>query len=343
MAMRNALAISFVALSIPLATASPTDDVAKNHESGTGYTLQRKISLGGEGRWDYVLVDSDANRIYVPRSTRVSVIDLTTDKVIGEIPDTPGVHGVALVSELGLGFASNGKDASVTVFDLKSLKSVEKVKVGENPDAIVYDAASRQVFAFNGRGKSATAIAIEPVDGKPRATKTVDLGGKPEFAVADGQGHVYVNIEDTSEIVALDSKKVSILNRWSIAPGESASGLAMDLKTRRLFAVCENQKMVVLDADSGKVLATPSIGKGPDACAFDPATGFAFSSNGEGSLTIVHEKSATEFEVVETVPTQKGARTMALDAKTHTLYLPTIEPDKAFVLLVVAPGSHAKQ
>jgi len=225
------------------------------------------------------------------------------------------------VPALGKGFTSNGRDGTVTIFDLKTLKVLGSTPVGKNPDAIIFDPASQRVFAFNGASKDATAI-----DAKSGTTAgTIPLGGKPEFAVSDEKGHVFVNIEDKSEIVELDSGKLTVENHWSIAPGEEPSGLAIDRKHRRLFSVCSNKLMVVLNADNGKVVTTLPIGSGTDASGFDPSTGFAFSSNGEGTLTVVHEDSPDKFSVVENVPTQVRARTMALDAKTHQVYLVTAE------------------
>ncbi len=285
------------------------------------YRVLTKYSVGGEGRWDYVTVDPEAHRLYVPRSTHVMVLDLDSGKTVGDIPDTEGVHGVALAAALNRGFTSNGRANTATIFDLKTLKVLGTVKTGENPDAILFDPFTQRVFTFNGRSKDATAF--EAADGK--VVGTVDLGGKPEFAVSDGQGQVFVNIEDKSEIVRLDPKELKVTARWPLAPAEEPSGLALDAKARRLFSVCGNEKMAVLDADSGKVVATLPIGKGVDAAAFDPDRGYVFSSNGEGSLTVVHEDDPAHFSVVQTVPTQRGARTMALDPRTHKIYLPTAE------------------
>jgi DNA-binding beta-propeller fold protein YncE len=286
-----------------------------------GYHLLKKYPLGGEGGWDYLTLDSAARRLYIARATRVMVVDADSGTVVGEIPDAPGVHGVALVPELGRGFTSNGREGSVSIFELKSLKVVGRVKAGENPDAIMYDPASRRVFAFNGRSKDATAIdaAAGTVVG------TVALGGKPEFAVSDEKGKVFVNLEDTAEVLALDSGMLSVLSRWPLAPCQEPTGLAMDRKNRRLFVGCSNRLMAIVDADTGRVLTTLPIGGGVDATAFDPDTGYAFSSNGEGTLTVVHEDSPNSFSVVENVPTQPRARTMTLDAKTHNVFLVTAE------------------
>lgn len=296
--------------------------VVLSHAKGpSGYHLTRKTVLGGEGGWDYLTVDSKARRVYISRGTHVMVVDADTAALIGDIPNTNGVHGIAIVSDLDKGFTSNGRDNAVSVFDLKTLKVVATVPVGKNPDAIIYDPPSKRVFTFNGASHDTTAI-----DPKTNSVVgTIALGGKPEFAVADEKGHVYVNIEDKNEIVQFDPIKLTVENHWSITPGDEPSGLAMDRKHRRLFAVCGNKWMAVVNADNGKVITTLPIGAGTDAAAFDPETGFAFSSNGEGTLTVVHEDSPDKFTVVETVPTQVRARTMALDAKTHQLYLVSAE------------------
>jgi DNA-binding beta-propeller fold protein YncE len=289
--------------------------------AGSGYHLLKKIEVGGEGGWDYLTVDSAARRLYVSRSTRVMVFDLDTNTSVGEIPDTPGVHGIAIADDVGRGFTSNGRDGSVTIFDLKTLKPLGKVKVGTNPDAIIYDSATHRVFAFN-RGSS-DASAIEAKTGE--VAGLIALGGHPEFATADGKGMVFVNLDDKSEIVAIDSKKLVAKAHWPIAPGEDPSGMAIDRKHMRLFSVCGNKKMTVIDATNGKVIADLPTGGGTDAAGFDPETNLAFSSNGEGTLTVVHQDSADKYTVVENVTTQRGARTMALDPKTHKVYLATAQ------------------
>jgi len=287
----------------------------------SGYHVAKTVKLGGEGGWDYLTVDTKARRVYISRGTHVMVVDADRATVVGDIPNTNGVHGIAIVSDMDKGFTSNGRDGTVTIFDLKTLKALGTVPAGKNPDAIIYDPTSKRVFAFNGTSKDATAI-----DAKTgTVAATIPLGGKPEFAVADEKGHVFVNIEDKSEIVELDSNKLVVENRWSIAPGAEPSGLAMDRKHRRLFSVCSNKMMVVVNADSGKVITTLPTGAGTDASGFDPETGFAFSSNGEGTLTVIHEDSPDKFSVVENVKTLSRARTMALDTKTHQVYTVTAE------------------
>jgi len=299
-----------VSLAAPNQAQQSTPAPSANHVLHT-------YELGGEGSWDYLTLDPASRRLYISRSTHVMVMDADTGKLAGDIPDTAGVHGIALATDLGRGYTSNGRAASATIFDLATLKTIGTVKTGEGPDAILYDAASKRVFTFNGRSNDATAIdaAAGTVAG------TLALGGKPEFAVADGTGRVFVNLEDKSEIVAFDAKSLEIKARWPLAPGEEPSGLALDAKNHRLFSGCRNQMMVVVDAESGKVLATPAIGQGVDATAFDAATGCAYSSNGEGTLTIVHEESPSSFIVLENVATQRSAKTMALDPKTHNVYL----------------------
>jgi DNA-binding beta-propeller fold protein YncE len=279
------------------------------------------LKLGGDGGWDYLAFDPASRRLFVSHGTHVVVVDADTKAAVGDIPDTPGVHGIAIAGELGRGFISNGRAATATIFDLKTLGKIGEVKTGENPDAILYDRASGRVFTFNGRSGDATAFdaAHGTVAG------TIPLGGKPEFAVADGKGRVYVNIEDKSEIVALDAKTLQVKSRWPLKPCEEPSGLAFDSEHGRLFTVCSNRLMAVVDVSSGRVVTTLPIGGGVDAAAYDPATGLVFASNGEGTLTVVHEDSPDSFRVVENVPTQAGARTLALDPKTHRVFLSTAQ------------------
>jgi DNA-binding beta-propeller fold protein YncE len=311
-----------VALAISVVVAGKILRAASAPPGPSGYHLVKSIPVAGEGGWDYLIVDPDARRLYFSHATKVLVFDTDSNALTGEIPDTQGVHGIALAPELGRGFTSNGRANTVTIFDLRTLKTLDTVKTGANPDAIVYDQVTKRVFAFNGRSKDATVI--NAADGS--IAGTFPVGGKPEFAVSDGKGSVYVNVEDTSELLHIDAQKMSVLHRWPLAPCKEPSGLAMDLKTRRLFAVCGNEMMAVVDADSGKIVATPKIGEGPDAAAFDPATNYAFSSNGEsGTLTVIHEDTPDKYSVVENVPTKKSARTMALDSKTHNIYLPAAD------------------
>jgi DNA-binding beta-propeller fold protein YncE len=250
------------------------------------------------------------------------VIDADSGKLLAEIPDTPGVHGIALAPEFGRGFSSNGREGTVSIFDLKTLKPIGKVQgVGENPDAILYDPVSKRVFTFNGRSHDSTAIdaATGNIVGK------IDLQGKPEFAVSDGRGGLFANLEDKSELLAIDPQGLKVKSRWPLAPCESPSGLAMDKKNRRLFVGCDNKMMAIVNADTGKVITTLPIGGGVDADRFDPGTKLAFASCGEGVLTVVREDSPTTFRVAEDVRTKPGARTMALDEKTHQIFLVTAQ------------------
>ena len=311
--------IPYPAVLLVLAIASAGVSAASNSPH---FKVAHRILLGGDGGWDALTVDGSTHRLFVTHGTRVQVVDVQTDKVVGEIPETPGVHGVALAHDLGRGFTSNGRDSSVTMFDLKSLAVLGKLKLNaRNPDAIEYDPISKRVFAFNGGSASATAIeaAADTVIG------SVPLGGKPEFAAADGMGKIYVNLEDSSAVVAFDARTLKILHRWPLAPGEEPSGLAMDREHRRLFAGCSNEKLVVLDADDGHVVSVLPIGKSVDGVAFDAKRQLVFSSNGEGTLTVIHEDGPDKYSVVETVPTQKGGRTLALDETDGSVYVPTAE------------------
>jgi DNA-binding beta-propeller fold protein YncE len=248
-----------------------------------GYQLLKKLQIGGDGFWDYLTVDDNARRLYVSHGTQVQVIDLETEKIIGEISDTPGVHGIAIAPEFNRGFISCGRAGKAVIFDLKTLHVLGEVKTGENPDAIRYDTASKQVFVFNGRSRNATVF--KAADGE--TTATIELGGKPEFSMTDGSGRIYVNIEDMSEVVEIDSRSNTIRRRFSISPGEEPTGMGFDIVHHRIFSGCSNGLMTVLDTESGKLLATVPIGAGCDGAGFDPGTGLAFSSNGEGTLTVV--------------------------------------------------------
>jgi DNA-binding beta-propeller fold protein YncE len=284
-----------------------------------GYKLSGEIPIGGAGGWDYLTADSANRRLYVSHTSEVVVIDLDSQKVVGRIAGMSRIHGIALANGLGTGFISDGGANQVVTFNLKDLSVQKKIKTGMNPDGIVYDDASKRVFAFNGRSQDATAI-----DASTGAVAgTIKLGGKPEFPVSDGKGSVYVNVEDKNEIVHIDSRNLTAKEHWPISPCESPSGLAMDKTNRRLFSVCDGKVMAIVNADSGKVVATPVIGDGPDAAAFDPETKLAFSSNGDGTLTVIKEAGKDSYSVAETVKTAQGARTMALDEKTHKIYMPT--------------------
>ncbi len=326
----------FAGLPQGAAAAAPTAD----------YQLLSRLPLGGAGGWDYLSFDAQHRQLFVSRGDRVLVIDVDANKQVGTIAGTAGVHGVAIAPDLQRGFTSNGKSASVTVFDLGTLKTVATIAgTGQNPDAILYDGASHHVLTFNGRGASASVI--DPA--KHAVIATIALPGKPEFAVADGDGHVYVNIEDKSELVQLDSLHDKVLNVWPLAPCESPSGLAIDTAHHRLFSVCDNRTMAITDATSGHQVATVAIGDGPDGVVFDATDAMVYSSNGEsGTITAVHEDDPDHFTVTATIPTQVSARTLALDPKLHRLYLsaarlgtarqangrPTIEPDSFGILTV---------
>src|SRR5208283_3663283 len=287
-----------------------------------GYKLSNTYTVGGDGGWDYLTADAAARRLYISRGTHVMVLDLDSGKTVGDIADTPGVHGIPLAPELGRGFTSNGREGTVSIFDLKTLATSSKVKVGDNPDAILYDPATKRVFTFNGRSQDSTAV--DGASGK--VLGTIKLDGKPEFAASDAKGEIFVNIEDKSELVAIDPNKLEVKAKWPLAPCTEPSGLSIDRKNRRLFVGCDNKMMAVVDADSGKVLATPAIGEGVDATTFDDATGLAFASCGaDGVLTVVKEESPDKFSVAENVTTQKGARTLALDSKTHNVFVVTAQ------------------
>jgi DNA-binding beta-propeller fold protein YncE len=288
--------------------------------AGQDLRVIKSYKLGGDGGWDYLTVDPESHHLFISRSTHVMVIDADSGKPVGDIPDTPGVHGIALANDLGRGFTSNGREGTVSIFDLKTLKPISKVPaVGDNPDAILFDSATKRIFTFNGRSHNSTAIdaASGSIVGK------IELGGKPEFGVSTGEGEIFVNIEDKSELVALDPKDLKVKSRWPLAPCESPSGLAMDKKNRRLFVGCDNKMMAVVNADTGKVITTLPIGDGVDADRFDPDNNLAFASCGEGVLTVVKEESPDKFSVVQNVKTERGARTMELDPKTHNIYLVT--------------------
>jgi YVTN family beta-propeller protein len=331
----SALAVTFVAAAIAVA-------------AGPGYHVIKTYTLGGEGGWDYLTLDAASRHLYISRATHVIVIDADSGKAVGDIADTPGVHGIALDTGAGRGFVSNGREGTVSIFDMSTLKNLNKVKVGENPDAILYDSASKRVFTFNGHSHDSSALDAA----KGEVVGTIKLDGKPEFGVSDGKGGVFVNIEDKSELVSLDPDKLVVKARWPLAPCEGPSGLAMDRKNRRLFSGCD-KLMAIVDADSGKVVSTLPICDGVDATAYDDETHLAFASCHDGKLTVIQEESPNKFSVAETVTTQEGARTLALDPKTHQVYTvtakfgprpaptadnphprPTILPD-SFVVLVV--------
>lgn len=303
-------------------TASLLVVLAAGAEPPAGYHLIKTVPVAGEGGWDYVSVDEAGRRVYVSHGTRVEVLDADTLEHKGTIPDTAGVHGIAVAPEMGCGFTSNGRSATVTIFDLKTLKKIADVKTGKNPDSILYDPATKRVFAFNGGGKSTTVI--DAAEGKEVAT--VDLGGQPEFAAADGKGHVFVNIEDTNELLKLDAEKPAVLERWKLDPGKTPTGLSMDAKNNRLFVGCRGGKLlVIVNAENGKVIATQPIGTGVDATCYDPGTHLVFASNGDGTINVVRQEDADKYEAVGTLKTRPRSKTMGLDPKTHRLFVPAAE------------------
>ena len=314
--MQKTTSLIFVALLLCLTGSLPAQSPASQ------YKTANRIHLEGDGGWDYLIVDDSSGRLYVSHGTMVQVVDTRTGKIAGAISNTIGVHGIALAPDLNKGFISNGRDSSVTIFDLQTLAFIAKPPVtGRNPDAILYDKFSRHVFAFNGKTSNATVI-----DAKTnKVVATIALDGKPEFPATDGAGTVYVNIEDKNLVDVINAKTLKVDKKWPIAPGEEPTGMAIDNENHVLFIVCGNRIMVIADAKTGKVVTTVPIGGHADAAAFDAVRKRAYSSNGDGTLTVVQEQSKDKFSVIENVVTQKGARTMALDNKTHHLFLPTAE------------------
>jgi DNA-binding beta-propeller fold protein YncE len=295
-----------------------------------GYSIVKKIPIPGQGSWDYLAVDESARRLYVSHGTQVEVLDIDSLNVVGSIPKTPGVHGIAIAPEVGRGFVSNGQASTVTIFDLKTLKPIGNVATGQKPDAIIYDSATSRVFAFNGGSNSATAI--DAAGGT--VAGTINLDGGPEFAASDGNGYVFNNLEDESLVLKINSRELKVEQRWPTAPCASPSSMAIDRANRRLFVGCRSKVMAVIDADTGKVVTTLPIGDHVDATAFDPETKLIFNSNGEGTITVVHQDSADKYSAVETVKTLPRAKTMALDPKTHRLFLSTAENGQFEVLVV---------
>ncbi|MGA1999012.1 MAG: YncE family protein [Terriglobales bacterium] len=304
------------------------------------YKVVKHIALGGDGGWDYLTVDSAARRVYVSRGTRMMVVDADSGTLAAEITDTPGVHGIALAPELNKGFISAGRANNVVVVDLKTLKATGTVAAGENPDAILYEPGTKRVFAFNGRSKNVTVIDAASL----KVLATIPVSGKPEFAAYDGHKHVFVNIEDKGTVAVIDAKAMKVTSEWPLAPCEAPTGLAIDRKKGRLFAGCSGNKvMAVVDAKNGKLLASVPIGAGCDGTEFDPAAGLAFAANGrDGTVTVVGETAPGKFEAVETVATQVSGRTIALDEKTHQLFIPAAKmqpPAAPGQRPTMAPGS----
>jgi len=309
-------AIVFVAMTVSYAASG-------------GYHLIEKIDVGGQGGWDLLTVDDAGRRVFISHETQVEVIDLQSKKAIATIPNTPGVHGIALAPEEGRGFVTNGRASTVTIFDLKTLAAIAQAPTGTKPDAIVYDPSTHRVFALNGGSNSATAI--DAASGK--VAGTVTLGGAPEFAVADGTGNIFVNVEDKNEVLRLDGRELNVKNRWSLAPCQTPTSMAIDRKNHRLFIGCRSHVMAVVNAESGKVIATLPIGDHVDASAFDPETGLIFNSTGEGTVDVFHEDSPDKYSAVERIPTHAGSKTMALDSKTHQILVPSNESGRFEILL----------
>lgn len=285
-------------------------------------TLIKKTVVGGEGGWDYLSVSSADRHLYLSHSTQVEVLNVDTHEKIGTITDVKGVHGIVAVPGIGKGFITSGVANSVIVFDTKTLEKVAEIPAGKNPDALLYDKYSKRIFVFNHSGGSFTAIDATTLE----ALGTIELGGAAaEAGVTDEKGTIFVNLEDISEIVSFDAKSLTIKNRWKVSPGEEPTGLAIDLKTQRLFTVCRNKKMIVLDAKNGSVVAEVPIGGLCDGAVFDPASQTIYSSNGEGSITMIHEDSPTSFSVIETIKTERGARTMTIDPQTHHIFTVTAQ------------------
>ncbi len=289
--------------------------------SAQNYKLIRRIPVGAEGGWDYIKVDADAQRLYVARGDHMMIVDEGSGKVLGDIPNTKGIHGTAIADALGKGYTSNGQAATVTVFDLKTLKPITDIKTtGDNPDSIIYDPATKRVFTMNARSNNSTVIDATT----DKVVGTVDLGGKPEEPALDGRGNMFVNLTDSSMIMSFDTKTLAKKGPWSLAPCDGPSALAADTKNRRLFAACDKM-IAVMNMDTGKVVATPAIGGDPDGNGFDPGTGLIFATSREGLLTVIHEDTPDKYTIIGNVNTQFGARTMALDPKTHHVFTETAD------------------
>ena len=308
----------------------------KSEAQKSEYKLAAVIPLTGDGGWDYLSVDEINRNMFVSHSTQVNVVNLKTNKEIAVIPETPGVHGIAVANDLNRAYISCGRDSSVLVVDLTSFKPIKKVKItGANPDCILYDSFSKKVFTFNGRSSNSTVIDANTL----AVLATIPLVGKPEFSQTDGKGKIYVNIEDKSCLAVINATTMKVENLWPIAPGEEPSGLQLDNKNHRLFSVCSNKLMVVTDALSGKIIATAPIGEGCDGVAFDPESKRIFTSNGEGTMTVIQQVSPDEYKVVENFSTQRGARTITVDKTTHHLYLSCGEYEPGEGRRPVKPGT----
>jgi hypothetical protein len=314
------LQLSLVVLITPFAHGQPS--TSGGNDAGP-YHVSQTFHVGGEGRWDYLTVDPEHKLLYVPRSTHTMVLDANTGKTVADIPGQKRNHGVAIVASAGRGFITDGEDASVTVFDLKTSAVLGKVKTADDSDGVIYDPASGKVLVVCGDAGVMVPISPDLDVAKGKAAAAVELGGKPEFLAADGQGKAYINLVDKDQVAVVDTKTMKVLNKWPTTPGGSPVGMSMDPRRRRLFIGCRKpQKLVVMNADDGKVLADLPIGAGVDATKFG---GDAFASCGDGTLTVARETTPGKFQVIQTVQTPRGARTMGIDPTTHTLYLPTAE------------------
>ena len=338
--MKRLSQISFIAALAVLAAAV---------HAATGYRLLKTIPIPGAGTsWDYLGADSVNRHIFVSHGPQLEVLDADSYAVVGKIvapgvdfsnPETltgQGVRGAAAAPDLGLGFTSNGRDGSMSIFDLKTLKVLAVVKVGENPDGYLYDPASHRGFTFSNRTKGGTAVDLK----EAKVAGNVALGGKPEAAAADGKGHVFVNVQDKDIVTKFDSRKLAVEESWPTAPCHEPTSMAIDAKNRRLFVGCRGQAplLLVMDTENGKIITTLPIGNGTDAAGFDPGTRMVFTSNGEGTITVVQQESADKYTVADTVKTEPGARTMALDLKTHKLFLITADRKT----LPASPGQAAR-
>lgn len=311
---------SAILLAVIVVRPGLAQDTPAAQPGPSGYRLVKTIAVGGTEGWDYVTMDSASRRLYIGRDDHIDVVDVDAGTVVGKVTGLSHTHGLVLAPDFGRGFTSDGDANTSTIVDLKTLKKISAVETGKDPDSFVYDEVTRRVFIMNSAGSSVTAINAA----EGTVAGTVALEGQPEAAVADGKGKVFVNLTDKDQIVEFDAETLKVLHRWSLAPGEGPSGLSIDRKNRRLFSVCDNQKLIVMDADTGKVVANPGVGAGTDSSLFDPDTGNAFASaGGSATLTVVHEDAPDRFHVVDNVPTLSGARTMALDAKTHNILLVT--------------------
>jgi DNA-binding beta-propeller fold protein YncE len=320
-AISASLTVCAVLLILSFLLPSPRSVAVAQTGGASGYHLVKKVKLGGTGGWDYLEVDPATHHLFITRGTHVIVVDVDSEKVLGDIQGIQGAHGVALANEFNKGFITNGRSGEATVFDVKSYATQGTIKTDDDSDAVIYDPYSKRVFTFNGDAGTASAIDASAA----KLVSTFKLGGKPEFGASDGKGKIFVNLEDKSQLVKFDAKTLKIDNTWPLAPCESPSGLAIDSAHEILVVGCHNKVMAFVDGNSGKVIGTVPIGQGVDANRFDPGTGYAFASCGDGTITIAHEDSPTQFSLVGKIDTQRGARTMALDYANHTVYTVTAE------------------